>query len=164
MASDATLQLLEFAELGRLRMPASPAGTRSTPLRIVVASSLGLGMGITLATLAATASDIAGIALGSAIITAALAVLVPSLDRHREQHDSAGGVRVGHATYRSVDALQRGHWISHNGAWARIDQAGITGDGGRAALLSSGEIIDLREPVLVAAGRFEPEPQEHVAP
>ncbi len=102
--------------------------------------------------------------MGLGVVGSALAVLVPTVSARRSRRRPSHMVRVERAELRPVAALKRGHWINHAESWARIDEAGFGSGGRRSALLSSGEIIDLREPMLVATGRFEPHGTSQVAP
>lgn len=161
---DATLQLLEFAEAGRLRTPDDARAEAFAPATVMVASSVGLALGAAVTVLAAVKTEALVALMGIGVIAAALTVLIPALNGLRAQRHLAAAVRIERADYRPIDLLQRGNWINHAGTWVRIDQAGTSNAGSRSALLSSGEIINLREPVLVATGRFEPDFLEHVAP
>ena len=156
---DATSQLLEFAERGRLippRINGVPTVSGLSPLPVVVAASTVIGLGMAICVSGIISGATVAIVMGIGAISAGIALLVPALNAVRHDHDTEHVVDIQPAAVIPPRRLKAGMWIEREGAWVRVDEAGVAQGGAITALLSTGDVIDLSHPVTVAGGPFRP--------
>lgn len=155
---DATSQLLEFAERGRLitRLPSRSGYNNMSPLPIVVVASAMIGLGMAILGIGLNAGRPVVIAMGGGVTLASLAMLVPALSALRRHDDPEAIVDIRAAAVLPPRRVQPGNWIQQDDAWVRVDEAGHGHNGSVTALLSTGAVIDLSHPVTVAGGPFSP--------
>lgn len=151
---DSTAQILEYAESGRL-VPALPEG-RSHPLvALTVAGGVALGAGAVLLLTGALGvhQPISLLAAGLLLITG-LAILAPAVRLLRRSMSPVIPVRPG--AVLPPDRIREGFWIHRQGGWVRVEQIGRSGGGKISALISTGDVIELRRAVTVAGDEFRP--------
>ncbi len=156
---DATAQLIEFAERGRLVAPGVERGrlvSGLAPLPVIIVASIVIGLGI-----AVTGSGlISGTAIfavvGTGVTCASTALLILAINALGSRHRTDHAVDIQAAAIVLPRQVKSGMWIRHDGAWARVDDTGVAQGGSLTALLSTGDIIDLSHPVTLAGGPFQP--------
>jgi len=155
---DATSQLLEFAERGRLvtRRPIRPENAAMSSLPIVVIASALIGLGAAILAAGLNTGSFPLAAMGGGATAASLALLIPALSALHQTADSNRVVDIRPAAVLPPRSVQPGNWIERNGAWVRVDEAGRSRRGAITALLSTGDVIELSHPVTVAGGPFRP--------
>ncbi len=156
---DATSQLIEFAERGRLiTHRTNPAANSKglSPVPVVVVASAVTGLGVAVVASGILVGAIAIAVMGAGVVFASLAMLVPALGALRQNHETDHVVDIRPAAVLPPLKLQQGNWIELDDAWVRIDEAGRDHSGSVTALLSTGDIIELCHPVTVAGGPFRP--------
>jgi len=155
---DATSQLLEFAERGRLvtRRSNRSEYAAMSPLPIVVVASVLIGLGAAILAAGLNTGSFPLAAMGGGATAASLALLIPALGALRQTADSNLVVDIRAAAVLPPRSVQPGNWIERDGAWVRVDEAGRGRRGAITALLSTGDVIELSHPVIVAGGPFRP--------
>ena len=155
---DATAQLLEFAERGRLitRRSSRSGPSATSPLPIVVIASVLTGLGVAVLTAGLLAGTLPLTAMGGGVFVASVAMLISALAALRHDNDSELAVDIRPATVLPPGSVKPGNWIERDGAWVRVDEAGRGRRGAISALLSTGDVIELSHPVIVADVPFCP--------
>ena len=162
---DATTQLLEYADSGRLIEVAAPKGNGSAlALVIGAAITIGIGAGVVAVGILGDSGQ-AALLLGVVLLVAGLGVIAPAVRLLRET-TTTGGVPIRPGAVLPPDLVRRGNWIFRNGAWLRVQHVGRDGGGRIHALLGSGDVVELRTPVTVAGDHFRPaeDPIESLRP
>ncbi len=152
-----TSQLLEYAESGRLieGPKTAPDDQRGTIALVVIAAVL-LGGGLSLAATGALGEGGQTTTLVAIMCAVgALAILVPSLRLLRTAPVETP-VTIRPAAVLPPELVHVGNWIHRDGAWLRVDQIGRDGSNRVQVLLSSGELIELTNPVTIAGDAFRP--------
>ncbi len=155
---DATSQLLEFAERGRLvtRLHSRSDYTDMSPLPIVVVASAMIGLGIAILVAGLDAGRPVVVAMGGGATLASLAMLLPALSALRQHNEPETTVDIRAAAVVAPRSVKPGNWIQQDDAWVRVDEAGHGHNGCVTALLSTGAVIELSHPITVAGGPFSP--------
>ena len=152
---DVTGQFLEYAASGRLIEVKARKHPRSTVL-VIVAAAIAIGFGAALIAfgLTGTAGPGATVA-GLTAFVGGISVLAPSLKLLRT-NSTRGTLDVRPGAVLLPDLVRKGNWIHRGGAWVRIEHVGRDGGGRVHALLGSGDVVELRNPVTVAGDAFRP--------
>lgn len=154
-----TEQFVRFAESGHLEDldPSVRADheDRAPAVKLMVASSLAVGVGLTLALLGVVDASARAIVAGLGVFAIAFAYLLIGL-REVLQHVPRGGIDIRPGAVLPPTSVSPGNWLLSENGWARVEQLGRSGDGTTMALLSNGEVVDLARPVTVAGGDFRP--------
>ncbi len=156
---DATEQLLEYAETGRL-IALDPrtrieARDKASIVIVMVFSAITVGAGMSLVISAMRGFSTVEVTVGLGLVALGLSLLLPAL-RIVHQHTASHGVEIQPGAVLPPQLVRSGNWIYREGAWTRIDQVGHDGAGKLTALLSTGEVIDLLNPITIAGGSFRP--------
>ena len=156
---DATQQLLEFAESGRLvdldKEAAVDARDKVSTVLVMVFAAIAVGIGASLVISAMRGRTAVEATVGFGLIAVGLSLLLPAV-RLVRLHAASAGVEVRPGAVLPPELVRSGNWIHREGAWIRVDEIGRDGAGTLTALLSTGEVIDLVNPVTIAGGTFRP--------
>ena len=154
---DVTAQILEYAESGRLiDGPRVDRDEQRRAIALVVVAAAVLGGGLSLAITGALGEGSRTITLVAIMsILGALAILVPGI-RLLRTTPVGRPVKVRPAAVLPPELVRVGNWIHRDGAWQRVEQIGQDGGGRIHALLSSGEVAELRSPTTIAGDDFRP--------
>ncbi len=156
---DATEQLLEFADSGRLadldRRATVDARDKASTVVVMVFAAITTGIGISLLVSAMRGRSSVEASVGFGLIAVGLSLLLPAV-RLIRMHAASAGVEIRPGAVLPPELIRVGNWLHREGAWARVDQIGRDGAGALTALLSTGEVVDLTKPVTIAGGAFRP--------
>ena len=148
---DSTAQILEYAESGRLVSARDDRAKGVTTLMVMAGAVIGVGaalLGTGLVDLASTPA----LLTGGVLVVAGLGVLTPAVRRLRKLSSAVITVRPG--AVLPPDRVRQGSWIHREGSWVRVAQVGRDGNGHVQALVSTGDVIELRNPVTIAGDAF----------
>ncbi|MFQ5556545.1 MAG: hypothetical protein ACE5GB_03420 [Acidimicrobiales bacterium] len=156
---DLTEQFLEFASTGRLSPLAHGSGS---PVR-----RSALTWAVTFAAGAFLLAGVAGVIeatrgqghasllpAGALCVLAGAVALVSSVRLTRRRTGRSPAIEPAIGAVLPPELIRAGHWIHRGGAWLRVLEVGRHGRGEISALLSSGEVVDLTTPTIVAGGHF----------
>ncbi len=154
---DATEQLLEYADTGRLidLDPSARLNTadKSSTVLVTVFTSASVGIGACLLTLAIRSGSGLETLLGFGLTVIGLSLLLPAV-RLVRLHTASAGVEISPGAVLPPELVRPGNWIFREGAWVRISDMGRDGAGNLNALLSDGDVVELLTPVTIAGGTF----------
>lgn len=151
---DSTAQMLEYAQSGRLVPGCGNKHSRSLiGLCVFAGGAIGTGLLLGLLGLLVVGQPLATLG-GALLLLIGLTVLAPTVRLLRESMSTVIPVRPGAVV--PPEMVKKGCWIHRHGGWVRIEQVGRGGGGSITALISTGEVIDVRTPVTIAGDAFRP--------
>ncbi len=156
---DATEQLLEYAENGRLvAVGVDRLRSGGNPLIYftVIVSMMSAGFGALFAIVLHDAGSSALVVAGLLVATIGIGVLVAAAGSLHARTREAAVVRVTPGAVLPPDLVRVGNWIQRGGVWVRVDEIGRDGGDRVTALLSTGEVVHLESLVTIAGGQFRP--------